>query len=358
MTNTNRAKNLQITMKFLMDSLDKRNGGSRAYFSRIYNPFSGWSHMYPETTGYIIPTFIKYGKKFNKRMYINKAIRMADWLLSVQYDDGSFPGGLYKKSIANKSIFNSAQIIIGLANIYNETKEEKYLESSIKSANWIVENQNIDGSWSRYNYKQDYSPSYYTRVAWPLLMVWKLTENERLKGAAIKSLNLIDNRKSKNGFIEHSGFEENTYAFTHTIAYVIRGFIESGEILQINKYVETAINWANTIMEEFEINGKLPGSYFDNSKKVYSFECLTGYSQLAIIWLRIFEKTEDQRYINSAIKAIDRVSKFIPKRTLLLKKGGVPGSHPFWGRYMIFRQPNWATKFFIDAILLESEILS
>ena len=37
------------------------------------------------------------------------------------------------------------------------------------------------------------------------------------------------------------------------------------------------------------------------------------------------------------------------------KKGGLKGSHPYWGRYISFRQPNWATKFFIDAILMEQE---
>ena len=41
-----------------------------------------------------------------------------------------------------------------------------------------------------------------------------------------------------------------------------------------------------------------------------------------------------------------------------MKSGGVPGSSPYYGRYMAFRQPNWATKFFIDALLLEDEVLS
>ena len=40
--------------------------------------------------------------------------------------------------------------------------------------------------------------------------------------------------------------------------------------------------------------------------------------------------------------------------SLFLKKGGLKGSQPYFGRYIPFRQPNWSTKFFIDAILLEN----
>jgi hypothetical protein len=83
----------------------------------------------------------------------------------------------------------------------------------------------------------------------------------------------------------------------------------------------------------------------------------TGHAQLAIMWLKIYNKYDDLRYLNASLKILDRVSLLIPCYTFIKRKGGVPGSYPFWGKYMIFRQPNWATKFFIDAILLEDEAL-
>jgi hypothetical protein len=36
-------------------------------------------------------------------------------------------------------------------------------------------------------------------------------------------------------------------------------------------------------------------------------------------------------------------------------RGGVKGSHPLWGSYAGFSYPNWAAKFFIDALLLQEE---
>ena len=39
-------------------------------------------------------------------------------------------------------------------------------------------------------------------------------------------------------------------------------------------------------------------------------------------------------------------------------RGAVKGSQPIWGRYAPLSYPNWATKFFIDAMLLWNEIES
>ena len=347
-----------MSIKFLIDSIDKNHGGSRAYFSRLYNPIDGWSSMYPETSGYIIPTFLDYGKRFDSELVKSKAIILADWLLSIQNSDGSFPGLLYSKNNRTKSVFNSAQIIIGLVSIYKYTNSNNYLNALTKCANWIVENQNTDGSWIKYNYQPGYTPSYYTRVSWPILLASELSRDKNLERAAIKTLKFVQNRKLNNAFIKNSGFDKNSYAYTHTIAYVIRGFLESSIILGNEEFKESAIDWAEVLLRKFELNGKLPGAYYDNYKKIGYFECLTGYCQLAIIWLKIFKIDNDYRYVNGALKALDRVSKFLPKFTFIKKKGGVPGSYPFYGKYMFMRQPNWATKFFIDAILLEEVVLN
>jgi hypothetical protein len=151
--------------------------------------------------------------------------------------------------------------------------------------------------------------------------------------------------------------KKNSYAFIHTIAYVIRGFFESAQILNNSDFENISTEWAEVLLRKFELNRKLPGAYFDNYKNIDNYECLTGYCQLAIIWLKIFHKNKDVRFVNGAIKSIDRVSKYLPKKSFVMKKGGVPGSYPFYGRYMILRQPNWASKFFIDAVLLEKDSL-
>ena len=37
-------------------------------------------------------------------------------------------------------------------------------------------------------------------------------------------------------------------------------------------------------------------------------------------------------------------------------RGAIKGSHPVWGRYARLSFPNWATKFFVDAMWLRKEL--
>jgi hypothetical protein len=39
-------------------------------------------------------------------------------------------------------------------------------------------------------------------------------------------------------------------------------------------------------------------------------------------------------------------------------RGGIKGSQPVWGRYAPMSYPNWAAKFFVDAMWLRRELAS
>jgi hypothetical protein len=79
---------------------------------------------------------------------------------------------------------------------------------------------------------------------------------------------------------------------------------------------------------------------------------------MAVVWLRLFLLTRDRRYLDAA----QRANRFV-KATQDLKsndlgiRGGIKGSYPIYGRYGKYQYLNWAAKFFIDALLLEEEIM-
>ena len=39
-------------------------------------------------------------------------------------------------------------------------------------------------------------------------------------------------------------------------------------------------------------------------------------------------------------------------------RGGIKGSHPVWGRYAPMSLPNWAAKFFVDAMWLREDLMA
>ncbi len=349
---------LNRAVDWLLKSIDKNTGGSRANYSILFNGLKGWSGPYPETTGYIIPTFLNLSNSHaTKNNLFEKAERMGEWLLTLQFDDGAFPGNIYYRGkIQERSTFNTGQIILGLTALYDATKKSSYLESAKRAALWLVTNQSDDGTWKNFNYVNGFSPSYYTRVSWPILKVYQRTNDYIFKEAALKNLRSIQQRQGINSFIDGCGFQPGSYAFLHTIAYTIRGFIESAAILNDDELWQSGYSFAEKILIKFEVKHQLAGAYYPNFKSIDWYQCLTGNVQMAIIWLKVFLKTNDARFFSAASKAIDTVvDRQIKKPWNKNLIGAVAGSSPIFGRYMAMRYPNWAVKFLIDALMLEEQ---
>ncbi len=83
---------LQAVFAWLCRAQDANKDGGVAGRYRLD---TGWTTSYPETTGYIIPTFFDYYHLTKNSEYRDRALRMADWLVSIQMDDGAFQGGVY-----------------------------------------------------------------------------------------------------------------------------------------------------------------------------------------------------------------------------------------------------------------------
>ena len=59
----------------------------------------GWRPPYPETTGYIIPTFLEYAALTDNAVFTERAVRMGTWELSVAFGRNSRPSGQPRISV-------------------------------------------------------------------------------------------------------------------------------------------------------------------------------------------------------------------------------------------------------------------
>ena len=94
-----------------------------------YSLKKGWTTSYPETTGYIIPTFLKLAACLKEPSFIGRAERAVEFLLKLQGAEGAFPGGEMDAKPAPSS-FNTAQIINGLVSWYRETQDLRALTAA------------------------------------------------------------------------------------------------------------------------------------------------------------------------------------------------------------------------------------
>lgn len=349
-------KGAEAAGEWLLRSITATQGyGSAAVFSVVPAPRLGWGYAYPETTGYIIPTLIKYSGYVSRPEVLEIARQQADWLLSVELLSGGWPGGYLRPGSTSKSsVFNTGQVIQGLAKAGETFQDHRYVEAAHRGAAWLAgELEPKTGKWLTGAYVADYSPAYYTRVAWPMLQVQQILPDAAVHAAAVKALDAIAAMRLPSGTIRDWGFRPDKPAFTHTIAYTLRGFYESGRLLEREDFCSIAEKGAERLLRSAEIGGGLAGTYEEDWKPNRRFKCLTGSAQAAGLWVRIWEDTGDPRYLSAACKELRRVRN--TQRTGALwpsgVRGGIAGSRPIWGPYLPMRFPNWAAKFFADAAM-------
>ena len=332
---------------------ETKYGGSSA----VYNPILGWSKPYPETTGYLIPTLIQFSEIYKSPNEFDLAIRFGDWLLSIQNENGSWNSGTYPNKKGNDSIFNTGQILRGLISLWRATKDNKWLISSEKGLLWLTKGMNENGLWDAKDYLADFTPSYYTHVYWPMLEVNSELNSKEIKMLVKKGLNSILLRIKENGVIANWGFRNSYPAFTHTIAYTIRGIQECGRLLNEPSMMNKVQSALDKLLRISELRGgNLPGLIDENWNISQKFICLTGNLQIAKCLLIEESRSNDLRLVNGAARMIDVACRH-QKINFILPgiKGGVAGSYPFYGKYMRFRYPNWAVKYLCDAIIILSK---
>ena len=319
-----------------------------------------WGPAYRETTGYIIETFVDYYKLFGDKEYLERAEKMARWEIEVMSADGGV-GEVHKDGILYNKVFNTGQVILGFYKLYMETKNDIYLETMRKSADWLVSNQDESGAWEKFSTKG--AKTIDSRVAWSLLQVYNVTKDERYKISAEKHLEWVLRQQKENFWFDKTSFTASRNApWTHMIAYTISGILESYKIGEKKDTLYKAFyGAADKMLECFHkiktSSGFLPSTFDADWQSEDDYSCLTGDVQLAAIWIHIYEMTKEQRFLDGAEKIIEQV-----KSTQILETehleilGGIAGSYPFYGYYGKFLLINWAAKFFADALILKISI--
>ena len=326
----------------------------------------GWSSSYPETTGYIIPTFLALdaepgaeGAGFHER-----ARRCVDFLLGVQLPSGAFPGLEIADNREKPSIFNTAQILNGLTAWHRAERDESTLEAARRAADWLTEMQDADGAWRVHLYGSGRPYTYMAHAACWLAEFGAHAGEERHLDAARRHLEwVIRHVDAATGWIDDCGFGEEDQrlrrAVTHTIAYTIWGILFIADTIGHEAGLDVARRAAHGVARRLEVSRWLPGKLDATWKPAARFACLTGNAQMALIWLKLHELDGDPALVSAACKAIDLVKQ--AQSTTSNDpgiRGAIPGSDPVWGDYITLAFPNWAAKFFIDALLAKARALA
>ena len=321
-----------------------------------YSIRGGWRPSYRETSGYIAVTFFDLAQQLQDEEAGHLARTVSDWLCEVQEPDGSIANPRYHHN--EGIVFDTGQVLLGYVRAYRETGEARFRDAATLSASWLASSLDDDGAWRRNTHLQT-PHTYNVRVAWAMLESNDIAPDAIIEAAARKNLDWSLEQETPEGYFRSCAFEPGVAPFTHTIAYAIRGFLESGRLLNEPKHTDVATRAADAVLQHVRSDGWIPGQIDDAGRARASYCCLTGNCQLSIIWLKLYQLTGSQKYLEAAKQSLGYVMSCQDLATPnLALRGAIKGSQPIWGRYAPLSYPNWATKFFIDAMLLLKDIES
>ncbi len=333
--------------------------GSSAFYSPWRHPLSRWAPAYPETTGYLLPTLLR-ARRFVDVPWVDACVaRAGEWLLGMALDEGAFPE-LYGNT-GKPSLFNTGQILFGLTALWHENQDARYQAAIERALEWMLAER----------WQQRPHPTYYSRAWWGALVAARSLGNEQAELEIAEVLEDLVSRFRANGTLEAWGFKAGNRAYTHTIAYSLRGFYEAGKLLRRIEWADKVWHSLQQMEEVFARRNKLAGSYDENWKGRHGFICVTGHAQLSLLYKLVADDVKTDFvdfYASPELVRSTGDEEHLPLLQMsaaLLKpvlkaqrqkggpnlRGAVPGSVPFYGAYMPLKHPNWAAKFLADACM-------
>ena len=331
------------------------DGGVAAYFSLE----TGWAESYPETTGYIVPTLLEYSRWTGDAEWRDRVRKMLDWLRSIQFENGGFPGGTIRAQPRVPVTFNTGQILFGLA-IGSRELGNGYASSAKAAADWLVETQDADGCWRAFPspFTSPGERVYETHVAWALLEAERAIPGWGYAESALRNVRWALSKQHQNGWFDDCCLNDPTQPLTHTIGYALRGCLEAYIHSGDQEFLDASKRTADGLLSAIRKNGSLPGRLSSDWRGEVPWDCLTGSVQIAHCLFLLFDHTRDSRYLSAGRDLNGFVRKTLNMTGPVGIRGGVKGSFPVSGGYCPYWFINWGTKFLIDSHLKELDYVA
>lgn len=336
-----------------------RDGGvSLGYFPCDFE--NGWRVSYPETTGYIITSLLQFSRRYNDANAAQQALRMANWEADIQMPEGAVQGGpVCAADEQTPCAFNTGMVLDGWMSAWNFSANPRFFDSARRAADWLVNDLTTEGYFKTNG--QFVEPgeikTYNVLCAWAIHRLGEQIPAGPYQHAAIKIVEAALRQQRPSGWFANNCLTRPEAPLLHTIAYTLQGILEVGLASRRPEFVFASKRAVDAILPKISSKGFIAGRFFSDWTPACFSSCLTGSAQLAILCYRLFEYTGERRYFDAGQLLVNYLK---PLQLLNSQNdaldGALPGSFPLFGGYMTAGYPNWATKYLLDALMLQDRL--
>jgi uncharacterized protein YyaL (SSP411 family) len=334
-----------------------RNGLSYGYFP--CKSASGWRVSYPETSGYTIPTLIAVSRALGDEEYRARAIEIARWELTHQMPSGAMPGGSTDRQKPIGVAFNTGMVLQGLVAAWSETRDHAFLEAARRATEYLAGDIDADGHFCSHGpfVGPSVIKTYTCLCAWPMYLAGQELGERRYLDAAVGVGRAALRQQNAAGWFDRNCLRVKGHApLTHTIGYTLQGLLELGIVAGEEPFILAVRKALDGLLPACE-RGFLANRWYADWRPAGLSSCLTGAAQIAAVCLRLAEHTGDERCRRGG----DALLNYLKALQSLHSKdlnvvGAIGGSFPLTGAYARFGFPEWATKYFADALILQDSL--
>jgi hypothetical protein len=336
-------------------------GVSYGYFPCAPDAQGGWLPSYPETTGYIIPTLLEFARRWERPEVRERAIEMALWEAEVQMPTGAVQSGrICKRDQQVAASFNTGMVLHGYTAAYRESRENRFLAVGLKAADFLMSDLSPDGFFRTHGSQvMDHRiKTYESLCAWALYRFGEDAGDARYKRAALRAVEGALSQQQANGWFANCCLTRPEAPLVHTIAYTLQGILEVGILSEREDLIRAVRRGLDPMLDRVSSLGFLPGRFRPNWQPAVFSSCLTGSAQVAIICYRLFETLGIRGYGSMGNRLLNHLKALQMCSSDPGIHGALPGSFPILGSYMRGGYPNWATKYLLDALLMQERLAS
>ena len=317
----------------------------------------GWRPSYPETTGYIMTTLLEFARHFGDPAVREAALRMGRWEIEVQMTSGAVQGGpVVPPERQTPAAFNTGMVLDGWCSAYAATNDAAFLDAGRRAAEFLANDLDESGHFKTNGefVSAGEIKTYTCLCGWAMYRFGTLAGEPQHCDAAIRCVQAAVNVQHDNGWFPNNCLSDSRSPLTHTIGYTLQAILEVGALAGRDDFIAAARRGVEPLIARIEDSGFLPGRFYADWQPATFSSCLTGSAQIAIVCYRLRDITGDVDYARAADKLLDYLKALqlidSPNQNL---NGALAGSFPFLGEYMRAGYPNWATKYFLDALMLQ-----
>jgi hypothetical protein len=352
-------RHAQAALDWLKQAQDATPDGGVSYGYFPTSRAAGWDVSYPETTGYIMTSFVDCYRRTGDEAALARALRMADWEVDVQMQSGAVQGGkLCPPDRQSPASFNTGMVLDGWCSVHRVKPSRRIFAAARRAADFLVEDMDKEGYFrtngpfvSRAEVK-----TYNCLCAWAMYRFGEESGEERYREAAIKAVEAALRKQKDNGWFADNCLTRPAAPLTHTIGYTLQGILEVGILAGRNDFVAAARKGVEPLIMRISRDGFVNGRFYGDWRPAVLSCCLTGSAQLAVVCYRLDRQGGESAYVQAADRIVDYLKALqVLDSTDPGVNGALAGSFPIYAGYMSGGYPNWATKYLLDALMLQAD---